>query len=257
MMLIDTHAHIYHKQFATDTDAMLQRCKAASVGVVIMPNIDEESISPMLELAKKSDSELQLLPMMGLHPCDVKENIDEQLSAIKKHLDTGTYYGIGETGLDYYWDITFKAQQIQSLHTHAQWAAEKNLPLIIHSRNSTADCIEVVSHYKGKISGIFHCFSGSMDEAQQIIELGFHLGIGGTLTYKNSAELQQVIKAIDLSHIVLETDAPYLSPMPHRGKRNESSYVKHVAEFMAALKGVTLNEVSATTTANAKKIFRI
>lgn len=255
-MLIDTHSHLYHQDFQADMDAVLQRCKDAGVGVVMLPNIDEASIEAMHELASRSTDELKLLPMMGLHPCDVKADVEQQLMSIRKYLDNGKYYGIGETGLDYYWDVSHKEEQIKALHIQTEWAIEKDLPIIIHSRKSTYDCIEVIKQYKGKVNGIFHCFSGSMEEAKEIIKLGFYLGIGGTVTYKN-AGVKEVIEQLDLSHIVIETDAPYLPPVPHRGKRNESSYVKIVADSIAAIKGITIEDVAAITTQNAKNIFRL
>jgi len=255
-MLIDTHAHLYHPDFQADMDAVLQRCLDADVRIILLPNIDEASVDALHNLAARSTDALQLLPMMGLHPCDVKADYETQLAVIRKHLDSGKYYGIGETGLDYYWDISLKEEQKKSLRIQTEWAIEKNLPLIIHSRNSTQDCIELISEYKGRVNGIFHCFSGSIEEANLIIDLGFLLGIGGTLTYKNSG-VQEVIRQIDLAHVVIETDAPYLSPVPFRGKRNESSYVKQIATFLAEVKSTSLEEIAAVTSSNAKRIFRL
>ncbi len=255
-MLIDTHSHLYHQDFLADMDATLQRCVDTGVSIVMLPNIDENSIEPLHTLAARSTANLMLLPMMGLHPCDVKADFKAQLATIRQQLDSEKYYGIGETGLDYYWDVSLKKEQKESLRIQTEWAIEKNLPLIIHSRNSTQDCIDLISEFNGKVNGIFHCFSGTIDEAKQIIDLGFLLGIGGTLTYKNSG-VQEVIKHIDLKHIVLETDSPYLPPVPFRGKRNESSYIKHIAAFLAEVKSISFEEIAAVTSANAKRIFRL
>lgn len=257
MKLIDTHSHLYHENLQPDIDAVLERCKQQQVSVIILPNINEESILPMNLLAEKSDKELVMMPAMGLHPCDVKEDIETQLNFFKTELDKGKYIAIGETGLDYYWDVSLKNQQQISFRTQIEWGIEKKLPIIIHSRNATEDCIKMVKKSNGKAKGVFHCFSGTLHEAEEIIEMGFYLGIGGSVTYKNSTELNQALKQLDLNHIILETDSPYLPPVPHRGKRNESSYVSLVVKHIASLKNISVEEVAETTTQNAKKLFAI
>ncbi|HRN93453.1 MAG: TatD family hydrolase [Chitinophagales bacterium] len=257
MMLIDTHSHLYSENLQPDIEEILQRCKQQQLGVIILPNINEESILPMNLLAAKSDKELLMLPAIGLHPCDVKDDIQTQLNFFKAELDKGKYIAIGETGLDYYWDLSLKKQQQISFQTQIEWGIEKNLPVIIHSRNATEDCIAMVKDFNGKPRGVFHCFSGSLNEAKEIIAMGFYLGIGGSVTYKNSTELNEVLKQLDLNQIVLETDSPYLPPVPHRGKRNESSYVSLVAKHIASLKNIPVEDVAEITTQNAKKLFAI
>jgi TatD DNase family protein len=195
--------------------------------------------------------------MMGLHPCSIKENYKEELDIALKYLNDGNeYYAIGEIGLDFHWDVSFKEQQHEAFHTQIGWAIERELPIVIHSRKSTYECIEVVKKYKGKIRGIFHCFSGSVEEAHEIIKLGFYLGIGGVSTYKNSG-LREVLPQIGLSNVVFETDAPYLTPVPHRGKRNEPSYIKLICEEVAKIMGKSYSEVAEITTQNALKVFNI
>jgi len=195
------------------------------------------------------------MPMMGLHPCYVKENYRDELELVAAWLLKRKFYAVGEIGLDYYWDMTYKAQQIESFETQIDLALAYDLPIVIHSRESTRDCIDIVSKKQnGKLHGIFHCFSGTKEEAQQITKLGFYLGIGGALTYKKST-LPDIIKETELANIVLETDAPYLAPVPYRGKRNESSYIPIVAQKIAEIKKISVQEVAAITTANAIKIF--
>jgi TatD DNase family protein len=257
MKLTDTHSHLYHKSLQPDIENIIERCKQQRVAAVILPNINEESVAPMNELAKKSDDEIKFFPAMGLHPCDVGDDVDQQLVFFSKELEKGNYVAIGETGLDYYWDVTRKSQQQLAFTAHIQWAAEKNLPLIVHSRHATSDCIRTLQLFGGKTKGVFHCFAGNFAEAMQVIDLGWYIGIGGSITYKNSTELNEVIKKIDMEHIVLETDSPYLPPVPHRGKRNESSYVSLVAQYLAILKNMSVEAVAEITTENAKKLFGI
>lgn len=257
MKLIDTHSHLYHKQLQPDLLSVVERCKQNQIAAIVLPNINEESIDAMTKLVQQSDDDLKFYAAMGLHPCDVKEDVQAQLHYFKSHLDNGTYVAIGETGLDYYWDVSLKVQQQLAFQTQIEWSVEKNLPLIIHSRNAIGDCIELVKNFAGKAKGVFHCFAGTLNEAKQIIDLGFYLGIGGTITYKNSTDLNEIVKSIGLENILLETDSPYLPPVPHRGKRNESSYLHLIAQHIALLKNVSIEDVAATTTANAEKLFAI
>ena len=193
--------------------------------------------------------------MAGLHPCSVKANFKEELKLIEDILQERKFAAIGEIGLDFYWDKSFEQNQYDAFHQQIEWALHYDLPIVIHSRESMKESIGVVrEHQNGKLKGIFHCFSGSLESATEITGLGFYLGIGGVLTYKKSS-LPEVLKDIDLEFLVLETDAPYLAPMPFRGKRNESSYLVHIAQKLAEVKGVTIEEVAAVTTANAQKIF--
>jgi TatD DNase family protein len=209
----------------------------------------------MLEVEKAFPS--HCFAMMGLHPCYVKENVHDELAMMEAWLTKRTFSAIGEIGLDYHWDKTYINEQKKAFRTQIEWSLQYNRPIVIHTREATKDTIEIVKEYAPKgVRGVFHCFSGSVETARQIIDLGFYLGIGGVLTYKN-AGLQEVVQLIDLKHIVLETDAPYLSPVPHRGKRNESSYTLFIAEKLANLKGIDLTTVANITTENALKLFGI
>ena len=253
MILVDTHAHLYTEQFDKDRAEMLQRAKANHIQKIFLPNIDSSSIESMLQLeANHPDT---CYAMMGLHPCSVKENFEEELELVKTWLDKRTFCAVGEIGLDLYWDKTFFEQQKQSFHLQIQWAKELDIPIIIHSRNSTQEVIAILEKEKDeKLRGIFHCFGGTVTEAQNIIDLGFYLGIGGVLTFKNSG-LDKTIESLSLDHVVLETDAPYLSPIPYRGKRNESAYIHQIGEKLASIKKMSLEEVATITTRNAKAIF--
>jgi len=206
-------------------------------------------------LKMEQDYPGQCFAMMGLHPCSVKENFEEELQIAEQWLSRRKFAAVGETGLDFYWDKTFTAQQYTAFRTQVGWAKKYNIPVVIHSRQSTPECIDVIKEmHDTSLTGIFHCFGGSLEEAQQITELGFYLGIGGVLTYKNSG-LAGVIEKLPLDNIVVETDAPYLTPVPFRGKRNESAYLKYVVQKIAELKNISIEEVAEITTANANKLF--
>ncbi len=252
-MFIDTHTHLYDERLMADPE-QIPRAIAAGVTKMYMPNCDSGTISGMLQLADQWPD--NCLPMMGLHPTYVKENYKDELAIVKEWLEKRKFYAVGEIGLDYYWDMTFKQQQIEAFEQQIDWALQYGLPIVIHSRESTADCIEVVRRKQnGQLKGIFHCFSGTLEEAQKIVALGMYLGIGGVITYPKG-NLPDIVKEIPLQHIVLETDAPYLAPVPHRGKRkNESSFIPIIAQKVADIKGCTINEVAAVTTANAALIF--
>jgi TatD DNase family protein len=198
-----------------------------------------------------------MFPMMGLHPCSVDEHVEAHLFQIQKWFKKRKFYAVGEIGLDYYWSLDFKDQQILAFKKQIQWAIQQDLPIVIHSRNSTPDCIAILEEMKHpKLRGIFHCFSGNAEEATKIVNLGFYLGIGGVLTYKNSG-LDVAIADISLKHIVLETDSPYLAPAPHRGKRNESAYLIMIADKLAKIKSISLSEVAEITTRNSYSIFGV
>jgi len=255
-MLIDTHCHLYASEFDEDREAMLQRAKDAGVGKFFLPNIDSSSFDSMIAL---SSSHHECFPMMGLHPCSVKENWNQEISAVEKWLMNPDYkwFGIGETGLDYYWDKNFIPDQKKNFQQHIDWARQLHLPIIIHSRDALDDCIEMIRKNKDStLSGIFHCFSGTLEQAKQIMSLDFYLGIGGVVTFKNGG-LDKVMNEIDLNHVVLETDSPYLAPVPFRGKRNESSYLKLVVKKISDIKNIPEEEVGSITTRNAEKVFRI
>jgi TatD DNase family protein len=253
MKLIDTHCHLYLKEFENDFEEVVQRARNAGVEQFYLPAIDSEVIDSMLKLEELYPGEF--FPMMGLHPCSVKENFLGELKIVEEFLSKRKFVAIGEIGLDFYWDKTFIDQQYHAFSLQMEWAIHYNLPIVIHTRNAMAETIEAVKPFAAKgLNGIFHCFGDTVEAAHQIIDMGFLLGIGGVLTYKN-AGLPAVLEHIDLAHMVLETDAPYLTPVPFRGKRNESSYLKYIAEKLAETKNVTVEEVAEITTRNAEKIF--
>lgn len=254
-MFIDTHTHLYDEQLMVEEDAMIQRALDAGVTKMYMPNCDSSTIAGMIHLADKWPT--NCLPMMGLHPCYVKEHYKEELAVVEKWLSERAFAAIGEIGLDYYWDLTYKEQQIEAFEQQIDWALQYQLPIVIHSRESTQDCIDIVrKKQNGNLKGIFHCFSGTLDEAQQVVALGMHLGIGGVVTFKKTT-LVDIVREIPLEHIVLETDAPYLAPVPYRGKRNESSYIPLIADKVAEIKQMPITELEAITSLNAQKIFAI
>ena len=254
MGFIDTHCHLYLKEFADDIAEVISRAEAVGVQKFYMPCIDSETLDSMLKLEKKYPS--KCISMAGFHPCSVKENYKDELQIVDDILHKRSFAAIGEIGLDFYWDRTFEKLQYESFHLQIEWALQYDIPIVIHSRDSMKQCIDVVEqHQNGKLQGIFHCFTGTAEFAKKIIDLGFYLGIGGVLTYKNSG-LAETLKNIPMNSIVLETDAPYLTPVPFRGKRNESSYLKYIAESVAVLKSISIEEVERITTSNAEKIFK-
>jgi TatD DNase family protein len=234
---------------------MVQRAIQAGIVRMYLPNIDAESIGPMLELEAAFPE--HCFAMMGLHPCSVQaDTYEKELSVVEKHLGERAWSGIGETGIDLYWDKTTLPLQQIAFARQIEWAKELSRPIIIHSRESNRECIDLVRQGQdGRLRGIFHCFSGTLEEAREMIDLGFMLGVGGTVTYSKST-LPAVLKEIPLEHIVLETDAPYLPPVPHRGKRNESAYVRHVAEMLSEIKVKPLADIARVTTENALRMFR-
>ncbi len=253
MKLIDTHTHLYLKEFDSDINEVIQRASEEGVEKFYLPAIDSSENEALLNLEKKFPE--KILAMAGLHPCSVKENFREELEKIQQQLAQRDFAAIGETGLDFYWDTSFTIQQYESMRAHADWALQYKRPLVLHTRNAMQQAIDVVKSYKGKnLYGIFHCFSGTLQNAKDIIDAGFLLGIGGVLTYKNSG-LAEVVKEIDLKYLVLETDAPYLTPVPFRGKRNESSYLKYIVQKLAEIKELPVEEVAYQTTKNAEAVF--
>lgn len=255
MKLIDTHSHIYLDEFDKDRPDLLEKADKVGIIRVLMPAIDAATHKKMMDMEQRFPS--VCVSMMGLHPCSVKENYLAELDTVKAFLDNKKFVAIGETGLDFYWDLTFKEQQYDSFQRQIDWALEYDVPIVIHSRNSTDECINMVSkNQQGRLKGVFHCFTGSVDQAKRVIDNGFYLGIGGVVTFKN-AGLDKVMGEIGLEHVVLETDAPYLAPVPFRGKRNEPSYISYVAQKLAEIKGIKIEEVAAITTANAQKLFGV
>lgn len=254
MNLIDTHAHIYSTKFDSDRDEVIREIRAAGIDRVYMPNVDVHTIDAMLGC--ESSYPGVCIPMMGLHPCDVKEDFKDQLRIMKEWLDKRSFAAVGEIGLDLYWDKSFFEQQKEALRIQIDWAKDKSLPIVLHCRESMDESIEIVREKQdGSLRGIFHCFNGNLSQAKEIIELGFLLGIGGVATYKNGG-LDQVIPEIGLKHLVLETDAPYLAPVPFRGKRNSPAYLPYIAAKIGDYLKVSKEVVAAQTTANALNLFK-
>jgi len=250
--MIDTHSHIYSEEFDGDFDEAIARAKAVGIEHIILPNVDVLSIERLHRAENRYGNYCR--SAMGLHPTSVDAGYKEALSVIKKHLETRPYVAIGEIGVDLYWDKTFLQEQIAAFEQQIEWALEYDYPLIIHSRNAHNEIIRSVKKFKN-LRGVFHSFSGSVEQAREIFRLGnFKLGINGVVTYKN-ANLPQTLTTLSLNDIVLETDAPYLTPVPHRGKRNETAYIQYVAQKLAEIYNVTLEEVDKITTENAKSIF--
>ncbi|GAB5521931.1 MAG: TatD family hydrolase [Rhodothermales bacterium] len=262
-MLIDTHAHLYLDRFDADRDAMMARAKAAGVTRIVLPAIDVPSIHKAIALSEHYEG---VWAMSAIHPSDVKEATDADFDAVRDLCAHPKVIAVGESGLDYYWDRAFDAKQHEFLRRHVHLALDTNLPLIIHSRDKSKgeevfpDLISLIDEVRAarpdgdRLRGIFHCFGGPAWVADEAKRLGFLLGIGGTLTFKNSG-VAQVVAEIPLEQLVLETDAPFLSPTPHRGKRNESAYTRLVAEKLAEVKGMTLEAIASVTTANAERLF--
>ena len=254
MFFVDTHTHLFVEQFNEDREEVVQRAMDAGVEVMLLPNIDLESIPQMNELAAKYPN--NCFPMMGLHPGSVDQNWQETLQTIEKELFTNDYIAVGEIGIDLYWSKEFEEAQKEVFRQQVLWAKELGKPIVIHAREAFDEIFEIIDELNDeRLTGIFHCFTGTLDQANHVIGYGgFKMGLGGVLTYKK-AGLDKVIENVDLKHLVLETDSPYLPPTPHRGKRNESSYLLHIAEKLADVQSLTLKQVAEVTTQNAKEIF--
>ena len=253
MRFIDTHAHLYSSPIKENIEGIMKNAMDNGIDTIIMPAIDSTTLEAMLEVEKTYPE--NCMAMMGLHPCSVKEIVKEELAIIEAQLQKRKFIAIGEIGLDYYWDKTFTTEQMLAFKIQMQWALDYKLPIAIHTRNAMGETIEAVKPFAKKgLRGIFHCFSGSKESAEQIISMDFHLGLGGVLTYKN-AGVAEAIKDIPMEWLVLETDAPYLSPVPYRGKTNEPSYMIQVAMKLAEIKNLPLHEIASITTNNAEKLF--
>jgi len=253
MHFIDTHAHVYAAELTSDLDLVMKNALAIGINKIIMPAIDSSSLDAMLKVEQQFPE--NCIAMMGLHPCYVKENYKEELKLVEEWIEKRKFIAIGEIGLDFYWDKTFTKEQHIVFETQMQWALDLNLPIAIHTRNAMGETIEAVKPFAKKgLRGVFHCFSGSKESAEQIIGMGFHLGLGGVLTYKN-AGVAEAVKDIPMEYLVLETDAPYLAPVPYRGKTNEPAYMLEVAKKLAEIKSLLLHEIAAITTSNAEKLF--
>ncbi len=251
--MIDTHTHLYSEELANDLDEGIKRALALGVSKFYMPAIDCTTHKRMIALEAAYPG--VLFSMIGLHPCSVKENYLKEIAVIEDYLTKRRFAAIGETGLDFYWDTTFKNEQYKALEMQVELALQYKLPLVLHTRNAMQETIDFIKNYKGTaLKGIFHCFGGTINEAREIIDCGFLLGIGGVLTYKK-AGVDKVLPEIGMEHIVLETDAPYLSPVPYRGKRNESAYLVEVVKKLAEIKGISVEEVDRITTQNAENLF--
>ena len=255
-MYIDTHAHLYSDKLIDNIDELITRSLQSKVNKIFMPNIDLASISGMHSLADKFDK--VCYPMMGLHPCSVEKDYKSTLDNMKSYLDSDrNYYGIGETGIDLYWDISFKKEQIAAFEIQIEWAKIFNLPIIIHSRDSLDLTIDMISQYQdGQLRGIFHCFNGTINQCKKIADNNFYMGLGGVITYKN-AGLNDMVAYMPKEYMLLETDAPYLSPTPMRGKPNESGYLPYVVNKISEVRNEEIEEVGRYTTANAKEIFKL
>ncbi len=258
-MLIDTHAHLYHKRFDSDRHEMIQRAFDAGVEKIVMPAIDVASIHAAIELSQKYDG---LYVMSALHPSDTREATDADFQKVVDLCDEDSVVAVGESGLDYYWDRTFDDIQHDFFRRHIQLAIETDLPLVIHNRDADSDVVRILTEERDasarpeRLRGIFHCYGGPLSLGKSALELGFHLGVGGTVTFKNGG-VAAALDGINLKHVVLETDAPFLAPEPNRGKRNESAYVRYVAERLATIYELSYDEIARQTSATARKLFKI
>jgi TatD DNase family protein len=252
---IDTHSHQYSEELQPDLDAAMGRCEQEKIKYCLLPNIDKDSIDPMMALEKAYP--MICKSMMGLHPCYVKDDFEMQLALVHAHLQKRDFIAIGEIGLDLYWDKTYFEAQKKALKIQLQWAVDWQLPVSIHCRNAHDELIQILHDAPALPTGIYHCFSGNLEQAQEALSFGqFKLGIGGVVTFKN-AGLDKVVEAIDLKDIVLETDSPYLAPIPHRGKRNETAYLSIIAQKIADIKQIPVSTVAHITSQNAETIFKL
>lgn len=253
MNWIDSHAHIYDKSFREELPELIDNCRKEGMQRIYMPNVDHTSIDAMLETEEKFP---ECKATMGLHPCSVKKDFEKELYLAEEWLNKRPFAAVGEIGIDLYWDKSFLSRQQEAFRIQVSWAKAKKIPIIIHCREAFQETLELVEELKDEnLQGIFHCFTGNTEEAERIINLGFYLGIGGVATFKNGG-LDKVLPDISLEHLVLETDSPYLAPVPYRGRRNSPAYIPLIAKRVAALTGKTTEEVFSATTANALKIFK-
>ena len=252
-MWTDTHTHLYLEQFDEDREAVVAEALAKGVSRLYLPNVDSRTIDAMLDLEQRHPG--HVFAMMGLHPCSVKDNYREELKIVEDWLGRRDFCAIGEIGIDLYWDKTHVAEQKEAFLTQVRWAKESGLPIVIHCRESTDMVLELLEpEADERLRGIFHCFTGTPEQARAVMDLGFYMGIGGVLTFKN-AGLDKVLQAVPLEYLVLETDAPYLAPAPFRSKRNESAYIPLIGARLAEIKQVSVEEVARMTTGNARKVF--
>lgn len=252
-MFVDSHSHIYSADFSLDRDEVITRALEAGVERIVLPNIDSSSIKPLMDLADTIPG--LFFPLVGLHPTSVKEDFRKELQILEYWLGKRKFYGIGEIGIDLFWDKSFLDEQIEAFTTQLTWAKNRNLPVVIHVRDSFNEVMEQLrnAHSPG-LTGVFHSFTGTLEQAEQIIDLGFKIGINGIITFKNS-DLGETIQKINPSHLLIETDSPWLAPVPHRGRRNECSYVVTIAEKIAQLHSTSIENIAAITSKNAKELF--
>jgi len=252
-MFVDTHSHIYSEEFSTDRDEVIDRAISAGINKIVLPNIDSSTVKPMLDLADSNPK--FFIPLIGLHPTSVKEDFHKELQIIEYWFNKRVFAGIGEIGIDLYWDKTFIIEQTEVFRIQIRWAKKAGIPIVIHVRDSFPEVIEVLEQEKDQsLSGVFHSFTGNAEQAEEVIELGFKIGVGGIVTFRNSG-LAAIVQQIDLKHILLETDSPWLAPVPHRGHRNESAYITEVAAKIALLHETSIEEVARITTENAQQLF--
>lgn len=252
MTLIDTHTHLYLPEFDHDRSNVVENALAAGVEKMFLPNIDRDTVKPLLALAAQFP--LHCYPMAGLHPTSVKENWKEEMAFVEKMLEENSFIAVGEIGIDLYWDKSFEKEQQEVFARQIQLALDHRLPVVIHSRESLPVIFDVLRGFSRLPGGVFHSFTGTRSQAEKILEMGFGLGIGGIVTFRNSS-LKEELKPLGPGAMVLETDAPFLAPVPRRGKRNESKYLIYIARFLAGLFDITPEEIARITTANARKIF--
>ncbi|MCS7005846.1 MAG: TatD family hydrolase [Cytophagales bacterium] len=251
--MIDTHAHLYDKQFDSDRVEVIERAIEKGISKIVMPNVDSKSVEPMLEIATQFSR--WCYPAVGLHPCYVQKDFEKELYRIEEYLSKESFIAIGEIGLDLYWDKSFFEYQQEALRIQIQWAKRLNLPIIVHCRACIEEIIKFLEKEQdGTLRGVLHCFSGTLQQAQKIISTGFYIGIGGIVTFPKGG-LEQVLPFIETDNILLETDAPYLAPIPHRGKRNEPSYLSFIIEKIARLQNKTVEEIEISTDKNAQDLF--
>ncbi len=252
---IDTHAHLYADEFKEDIAQVIANAQENGIAQILLPNIDEDSIAGLKQLVAKWPN--YFVPMMGLHPCSVTENYKAQLAVILAELDSANYYkAVGEIGIDLYWDKTTLPYQQEAFIIQCEWAVARNLPVAIHARESTSVLIDLLQKMEHRPKGVFHCFGGTLEEANQIIALDMYLGIGGVVTFKNSS-LKDILPLVPIDRLVLETDAPYLAPMPYRGKRNESSYILPIATYLSVILEKSVEEIGEITSNNARNLFKL
>lgn len=255
MQFIDTHTHLFLPEFDQDRDQVIKNAIDHNVQKMLLPNVDSTTINPLMELIQKYP--LNCFPMMGVHPTSVRADYEKELDIVESWLEKEKFIAIGEIGMDLYWDKTFQKQQEEVFRRQLNLAKKYNLPVVIHARESFDEIFKIIDEeVDDRLTGVFHAFTGTVEQANQIIEWGFMMGIGGIVTFKN-AGLDKVVRNIDINHIVLETDAPYLAPVPKRGKRNQSAYIRHIAEKIALIKEISIEKVANITTDNAKQLFRL